>query len=159
MLKPFLIVTAIGAAFGLLLPTGRSPATAPAAAVRAPGATPSETKLERKPNGHFYVDADVGGHLVHFVVDTGATSVALTMDDAERLGIPFTRDEFTVVGSGASGPVRGKEILLDSVSVDGKDVRQVRGVVLEGLEVSLLGQAYLSRIGSVEMAGETMTLR
>ena len=57
------------------------------------------------------------------------------------------------------GPVRGEDVTLDSVTVDGKEVRGVRAAVIEGLDVSLLGQTYLSRISSVQMSGETMTLR
>jgi aspartyl protease family protein len=55
--------------------------------------------------------------------------------------------------------VRGKDVTLDSVTVDGKEVRGVRAAVLEGLDVSLLGQTYLSRITAVQMSGDTMTLK
>jgi aspartyl protease family protein len=93
------------------------------------------------------------------VVDTGASVVALTVEDAERLGIPVDPSEFTIVGEGASGYVRGKDIILKSVEVDGKRVENVRGVVLEGSRLSLLGQAYLSRMGEVEMSGDYMVLK
>jgi aspartyl protease family protein len=155
---------------GLLLPSGRhAAATAPPPAAAKPAAAAApfesapvmvvETKLDRMPNGHFYADAAVNGQPVRVVVDTGATTVALTIADAQRIGVPFSQSEFSVVGSGASGPVRGQAVTLDSVAVGGKEVRGVHGVVLEGLDVSLLGQTYLSRISSVQMSGETMTLR
>ena len=156
-MKSLLIVLAAGAGIGLMWPTGD--ASAPVATPAASAANPSETLLERSDGGHFYVDAEVNGELVHFVVDTGATSVALTVDDARRIGVPFSPSEFQVVGSGASGPVRGKSIMLDKVSVEGKEVRAVRGAVLEGLDISLLGQTYLSRISTVEMSGEYMRLK
>jgi len=63
------------------------------------------------------------------------------------------------VGEGASGFVRGKDIMLKSVEVDGKRVENVRGVILEGSRLSLLGQAYLSRMGEVEMSGDYMVLK
>jgi aspartyl protease family protein len=85
--------------------------------------------------------------------------VALTIEDARRLGVPFTPGEFQVVGTGASGEVRGQLVTLDRISIEGKEVRNVRGAVLEGLEISLLGQSYLSRLGGVEMSGDYMTLR
>ena len=122
-------------------------------------ATLGETVLHRSGNGHFYVDAEVDGQVVNFVVDTGATGVALTVEDARRIGINFSESDFDVVGTGASGAVRGTTIMLESVSVDGKEVRGVQAAVLEGLEVSLLGQSYLTRIGSVQMSGEKMLLR
>ena len=170
MEKAFLFVVALGATIGLLLPSGHraAPAAAPPAAARRAAAASTaepaplmavETKLARMPNGHFYADAAVNGQPVRVVVDTGASIVALTVADAQRIGVPFSPNEFTVVGSGASGPVRGQDVVLDSVSIDGKEVRNVHAAVIEGLDVSLLGQTYLSRITAVQMSGETMTLR
>jgi aspartyl protease family protein len=60
---------------------------------------------------------------------------------------------------GAGGPVRGQEVKIDSVAVDGREVRTLNGVVLEGLTTSLLGQSYLNRIGEVRMSGGVMILR
>jgi aspartyl protease family protein len=165
--KAFLFVIALGALIGFAVPTHRpAPAAAPVAAsapaAPAPAGTETylaETKLARMPNGHFYADAMVNGQPVHLVVDTGSSSVALTVADAQRIGIQVSPAEFETVGTGASGPVRGKIVDLATVSVDGKEVRGVRGAVIEGLDVSLLGQAYLSRINAVEMSGDSMTLK
>jgi len=161
-MKSLLFVIALGIAIGLLLPAGKpaEPVAAGVAAAASPfDSRPSVTRVDRSDGGHFYVDAEVNGQAVRFVVDTGASSVALTMDDARRIGIAFEPSEFNVIGSGASGPVRGKPIILDKVSLDGKEVMKVRGAVLEGLDVSLLGQTYLSRITAVEMHGDYMSLR
>ena len=158
MNKALLLVIAIGAGIGLLLPSGKPEPQTAAASVKQ--AVTAETRLEREGNGHFYVDAEVNDEqLVRFLVDTGASGVALTMKDAERLGVPFSRDNFEVVGTGASGEVRGQLIKLDRVSIEGKEARNVRGAVLEGLDISLLGQSYLSRLSGVEISGDTMTLR
>lgn len=156
MLKPLLCVIAIGATFGFMLP-GKS--DEPAKAAHPATEIAKETLLERSDGGHFYVHAKINGELVRAVVDTGASNVALTVKDAERLNIPFSPSEFVVVGTGASGPVRGKLISLKSVSIDGKNVSDVPGAILEGLEITLLGQTYLSRISGVEMNGDYMTLR
>jgi aspartyl protease family protein len=125
--------------------------------------TPSEprkvTELERSPSGHFYTHAKVNGELVRFLVDTGATGVALTVEDAERVGIKVDPSTFEVVGEGASGPVRGRLVMLDSVEVEGKLVNDVRGAVLEGSRLSLLGQSYLTRMGEVQMSGDYMLLK
>lgn len=154
MQKIFLLVVAAGAGIGLMWPSAQAPSF-PA----DKGSSGSETLLERRGNGHFYVDADVNGELVNFVVDTGAFGVILPVETARRLNIPFSESEFEVIGSGASGPVRGKTITLAKVSVDGKEVRNVDGAVAEGLDVPLLGQSYLSRLSSVEMSGEYMRLQ
>lgn len=175
MLKPLLFVVALGAGIGLLWPTPRNapqPATLTVVAAAAPAPAKPEaadswsaapaaapTLVRRSPNGHFYVDAQVNGGLAHFVVDTGATAVALTVDDARRLGVPFSEMDFTTVGRGASGDVRGARVTLDRISVEGKEARSVRAVVVQDLDVSLLGQTYLSRLASVSMAGDEMRLQ
>ena len=157
MIRPLVAVIVAGLLIGLAWPASDRP-VAPATASDA--AERRETVIEREANGHFYTHARVNDSgLIHFVVDTGASVVALTVDDAQRLGIPVNPAEFTIVGEGASGVVRGKEVLLKSVDVDGKRVENVRGVVLEGSRLSLLGQAYLSRMGEVEMSGDYMVLK
>ena len=118
-----------------------------------------ETILERGPGGHFFTDASVNGASIPFVVDTGATTVALTVDSARAAGLYVDPSSFTVVGSGASGATRGKRVTLDRVEVAGRTVTNVDGVVLEGLEVNLLGQSVLTRLGGVEMHGSRMVLR
>jgi aspartyl protease family protein len=55
--------------------------------------------------------------------------------------------------------VRGQEVRIDSIVLDGKRASNVHGVVLEGGKVSLLGQTYLRHIGNVQIRGDTMTLR
>jgi aspartyl protease family protein len=172
--KSLLMMIAAGILIGLMLPSGHqapgasavAPVTAATANVAAavpaspaPAPTPRETRLARMESGHFYADPSINGQPVHVVIDTGASFVALTKADAQRIGIPFSESEFDVVGTGASGPVRGKLIELDRIDLDGKEVRHVRAAVLEGLDISLLGQAYLSRIGGVQMSGDEMVLR
>ena len=157
MFRALIFVVVAGLAIGLAWPSSDK---APAANLAASDGERHETVLERESNGHFYTHAKVNdAELVHFVVDTGATVVALTVDDARRLGISVDPAEFTVVGEGASGLVRGKDVTLKSVEVDGKRVENVRGVILEGSRLSLLGQAYLSRMGEVEMSGDYMVLK
>ena len=157
MTRALIVVVLAGLVIGLAWPSSdKDPAANPATI----DGERQETVLERESNGHFYTHAKVNDdELVHFVVDTGATVVALTVDDARRLGISVDPSEFTVVGEGASGLVRGKDVMLKSVEVDGKRVENVRGVVLEGSRLSLLGQAYLSRMGEVEMSGDYMVLK
>lgn len=171
--KALLLFVLVGIGVGFLIPIesgeapkaevaqaaepGQAPAVRPSAPAAAGWGT--ETRLRRERGGHFLAQARINGQPIEAVVDTGATTVALTVADAQRAGIAVDPSRFDVVGSGASGAVRGHEISLGSVSVDGKEVRSIRGVVLEGLDVSLLGQSYLSRIGGVEMRGDEMILR
>jgi aspartyl protease family protein len=172
MLRLYAIVIAIGLAAGLLLPSISSrkpPETVAVSTISVPAPAPTTapepvaegpwTTLQRHDNGHFFARAQVNGQSVDFIVDTGATSVALTEGDARRLGISLDPANYQVVGSGASGAVYGQFVTLDSVSLDGKRVEQVSGAVLKGSEVSLLGQSFLSRMGHIEISGDRMVIR
>jgi aspartyl protease family protein len=148
----------IGGALGLFMAGGSAP-PAPPAPRPAMVSDEIDTVLDREDDGHFYVNATVNGQLVHFIVDTGASGVALTVDDAERVGLSVDPQQFQVVGMGAGGPVRGSFATLDSVAIGQKEANGVEGVVLQGASVSLLGQSFLSRVGSVRIVGDQMILR
>ena len=124
-----------------------------------PSVAPGAVDLRRAGDGHFYADAQVEGQPVRMVVDTGATAVALTVDDARRLGLPIDPAGFRVIGAGASGPVRGAAVTLGDVAVGGRHVGQVQAAVVEGLDRSLLGQSFLRRLDEVWIDGDTLTLR
>jgi aspartyl protease family protein len=116
--------------------------------------------LERAPDGHFYADAEINGTTVHFMVDTGATSVALSPQDAAAIGIDQNADGFTQTGRGVGGDVAMMPVMLDKLSVGSLASRDVPAVVVQtNMEVSLLGQSWLSRVGSVNIEGNRMTLR
>jgi aspartyl protease family protein len=117
------------------------------------------TELERGSSGHFYVDADVEGHTIKFLVDTGATLVALGPEHARRIGMDVDPSEFEPIARTASGIARGKEVHFDFIEIEGKRVSHVRGMIIEGLDVPLLGQSYLARITAVQMNGDSMILR
>ena len=164
MNKLILVVVGFAIFVGLIMPSDKPSAPAAnAAQAKPPGlfeAAPYKvTELRRRPNGHFYVTADVNGAPINFVVDTGASSVALTEADARAAGIQFSSAEYEPIARTANGIARGKAITLPKVSIEGKDVTEVEGMILEGSDVSLLGQSYLSRISGVEMSGDYMTLR
>ncbi|HEX8223006.1 MAG TPA: TIGR02281 family clan AA aspartic protease [Allosphingosinicella sp.] len=158
-MKALLFFIVIGIVLGLAWPSGQAGSPlAPAVTASAAGDDePRETVLERSEGGHFYANVEVNGQLVRFLIDTGATGVALTEADAERIGLQFSRGDYEQVGMGAAGPVRGKFVTLEKVSLDGKTARDIEGAILEGGDMSLLGQNYLGRF-SVEMRGDTMRI-
>ncbi len=115
--------------------------------------------LNRATNGHFYADADIGGTPVRFLVDTGASAIALTAKDAEQIGIDWNDNELVHVGRGVSGDVMGIRIKLDSVQIGNFEARDVQAVIIpQGLDVSLLGQSFLSKIAQVNIADDRMVL-
>jgi aspartyl protease family protein len=118
-----------------------------------------EVTLARARDGHFYADALVNGQPVRFIVDTGATSVALTRADAARLGIAPAETAFTETAKGAGGDVKFKPVSLDRVSVGGIEARQVQAAVVQSdMAVSLLGQSWLKNVQNVTITRNTMTL-
>ncbi|NJM50895.1 MAG: TIGR02281 family clan AA aspartic protease [Sphingomonadales bacterium] len=116
--------------------------------------------LRQREDGHYYTFADVDGGEVHFLVDTGATGIALTGKDAHNLGLNWTDSELQPVGRGAGGALYGKPVMLSSVSVGDFTVRNVQAVILpHGLDVSLLGQSFLSSVPNVTISDGQMILQ
>jgi aspartyl protease family protein len=114
-------------------------------------------ELRRGPDGHFYADAQINGTTIHFLVDTGASVVVLSREDAQRAGLQLPSERATAMGVG--GPVEVVPVMLERIAVGGIEARGVQAAVAEDLPVSLLGQSYLQRVGSVEIHGDTMVLR
>lgn len=115
--------------------------------------------LSRGADGHFYAPVRIAGRRVTMLVDTGASFVALTRADADAAGVDWRMDDAVVVGTGASGPVRGVPVTLDEMEVGDHRARHVRAaVIVDGLGVSLLGQSYLQQVDTVRIEGDRMVL-
>ncbi len=125
----------------------------------APEPLDGAVELKREENGHFYADVQINGAQVHMLVDTGATGVALSREDARKAGIATSIGMNDVVGQGADGSIHGEYVTIDRMTLGGKTVEGMKAIVLNNGEQSLLGQAFLARFASVEMRGDTMTLR
>ncbi len=108
-------------------------------------------------DSHFWADANVNGQPVHFLVDTGATAVALTPADAQRLGFKPADLKYGHSVTTATGSTRAAQVTLTSVSVNGARLQDVKAlVVAEGLDVSLLGMSYLGRLTRFEATRDTL---
>ena len=131
---------------------GKTPAPASLTASAAPSpATPSGLRsivVNRDNRGHFQVDARVDGRRMDFVVDTGASHIALRESAAARLGIHPTPRDYTIKTSTANGVIAAAPIRLNMVEVGGIVVRDVTGFVLpdQALSENLLGMSFLSRV-------------
>ncbi len=156
----------VGGAVLVAIFSPRAP-SAPVAPVVVQTSTPvpapmngGDFTLTRAPDGHFYTDAQVNGTVIRFLVDTGASSVALSKADAAKIGLPFTDADFTETGQGAGGKLALKPIMLDHVIVGTTDAANVEGVIVNSdMKVSLLGQSGLKRVGTVEIKGDRMVLK
>jgi aspartyl protease family protein len=116
-------------------------------------------ELQRSPDGHFYADVRINGATVHMLVDTGASLIALSRDDAQIAGVATSIGMDDVVGEGAGGPVHGEFARLESVELGPLSASGLDAVILDGGRQSLLGQSFLSRFASVQIDGDRMVLR
>ena len=137
----------------------RSQARAAVPVAAAP-ATGGPAQVLRAADGHYWADALIEGRAVRVMVDTGASVVALTRDDAARLGLKLLAEDFSATVITASGPVRAAPVQLQAVAVAGARVERVQALVVEaGLPHSLLGMSYLGRLSSFSATPVEITLR
>jgi aspartyl protease family protein len=116
--------------------------------------------VPRDDRGHFEVDARINGRRLGFMVDTGASLVALTARDAAELGIHPPQSAYVAEVRTANGTVRGARAQLDAVEVDGLVVRDVAALVLPdtALSENLLGLSFLSRLRRFEYSSGRLVL-
>jgi aspartyl protease family protein len=111
-------------------------------------------------DGHFWAEGLVNGKRVKFLVDTGATAVALTLADAQRLGFTSADLVYSSEVDTANGKARVAPVSLQTVSVAGARVDKVQAFVVEkGLDTSLLGMTYLGRLSRFEATQGALILR
>jgi aspartyl protease family protein len=125
------------------------------------GAASSVVELKAQANGHYFARADINGRNVDVMVDTGATVVALTFEDAERAGVFLKASDFTHSVATANGIARVAPVMLDRVSVGNIVVRDVQAVVSERgrLRVTLLGMSFLNRLQRVDLRSGVLQMR
>ena len=151
--RGLLVITLVaGAAVGIFWPTNKpEPAASASSSI--------EVTLQRSSDRHFYATANVNGRDVRFLVDTGASETALTEDDARKVGIKFDPSRYELLGEGASGFVRGQYVTLDNIQLEGLHQDSAKAVVVEGANVSLLGQPFLENIDEIVIRKGEMLLR
>ena len=117
-------------------------------------------EIPRSFDGHFHLTLDVNGVPVDFLVDTGATDVVLTMEDARRVGIDPDNLAFLGRARTANGEVRTAFATLDSIGVGQITYRNLNASVNAGeMDGSLLGMTYLGLFDRIEIQGDRMTLQ
>lgn len=144
-----------------IIMTGPAPAApvADAASGQSVNALDRSIELTRDQNGYFYADVQINNQNVHMLVDTGATVIALSREDARTAGIATSIGMSDVVGEGADGAVKGEQVTLDRVELGDKTVEGLPAIVLNSGGQSLLGQSFLSKFSSVHIEGDKMILR
>jgi aspartyl protease family protein len=113
--------------------------------------------LSAGPGGHFLAQGQINGRATQFLVDTGATSIAMAQSEAERLGLRY-REGRRVMTQTANGQVPAHVLTLASVRVGQIEVRQVEAIVVPAqMSHVLLGNSFLSRF-QMKRENDLMTL-
>jgi len=170
-MRSVLVFAAIALCAGILVPRyaeHMSTTPAPAALAGRPLASaaadaPANSRsivVPRDARGHFEVDARVDGRPLSFMIDTGASVIALTASDAAQLGIHPAQREFIAEVRTANGTVRAAPTRLDMVEVGDLVVRDVPALVMpdETLSDNLLGLSFLSRLRRFEYSDGRLVL-
>jgi len=147
--------------------TAASASPSPAKTIAAPEPTASASvgsrslAIERDGRGHFLTEARINGQRVNFMVDTGASVVAVNESSAARFGLYPSRGDFTANVTTANGTIKGARARLAMVDVGGLVVRDVDALVLpdEALSENLLGLSFLSRLKRFEYSDGQMVLQ
>ena len=127
---------------------------------RKQGSTAREVQVWRNTSGMYTTVGSINGLPVSFLVDTGATLVAMNAGQARRLGIDYRVTGSPAEVTTASGVERAWMVSLDSVKLGELEVRNVQAVVLDGAQpqTTLLGMSYLGRMKIIN-DGQLMTLQ
>ena len=146
------------------VPVAAEPATAPAKAVPAMASdanlSPGDAQVARGADGHYWAEAQVNGRPIRFLIDTGASFVALTRVDAEQLGLNPSSLVYDAPVTTANGRTQAARVQLDYVAVSGARVEQVPAMVIaDGLSTSLLGMSYLNRLSGFQATPTSLILR
>ena len=143
--------------------TAHAPATTTTASKSAPDEPRSLEGVELRADrsGHFAANLEINGRPVEALVDTGATIVMLTYEDAQRAGV-FLRDrDFTMQMQTANGIAKAAPVTLERVSIGSITVRNVQAGVGEPglLRTNLLGMSFLKRLNKFEIRSGTLVLQ
>lgn len=163
-----LLISAALTGSGLVMArVSEKPASAPqVAAIATPQAAALQTSGSRRTQipadraGHFVVEGAVEGRRAEFLIDTGASIVALTEKDADRLGVRLSARDPKVFLQTANGKVTGTRVRLASIDIGDVRVQDVDAVVLpdHALKQNLLGMTFLSRISRYEFRSGQLLL-
>jgi aspartyl protease family protein len=130
----------------------------PASGERAVGPPSNTIVYVANQRGHVILDASVNGAPVRMLVDTGASLVTLTPQDARAAGIAPSELVYNARVNTANGTARMAPVTLREIRIDQLSIYDVPAAVLENLNVSLLGMSFLTRLQGYEMRDGKLTI-
>jgi aspartyl protease family protein len=171
-MRSFVSIAAVALVAGVIVPrylsqhgqgAGVAPTMIAARSDAAMAPNPGNTRsivLSPDSHGHFRVDARVDARPMDFIVDTGASMIALTARDAAMLGIHPAFNDYTMGVQTANGTLRAAPVKLDRVEIGSITIRDVDAIVMpEGaLAQNLLGMTFLSRLHRYEYSNGRLVL-
>ena len=118
-------------------------------------------EVARTSSGDFAINTQINGARVPMVLDTGASSVVLSPEDAKAAGLPLDLLNYTVSIDTANGRARAAPVTLDRVAVGRLEERSVEALVVQPgqLRTSLLGMSFLNRLQSWQVNGDRLVLK
>ncbi len=118
-------------------------------------------EVARTSAGDFAIAAQINGSRVHLVLDTGASSVVLTQDDARTAGLPLDLLDYSVSIDTANGRTRAAPVTLDHIAIGSLEEKSVEALVVQPgqLKTSLLGMSFLNRLQSWQVNGDRLVLK
>ena len=121
----------------------------------------STVELEANSSGHFEAPVEINGRRIEALVDTGATLVMLSYEDARNAGIHLSPQDFTLSTQTANGIAKAAPVMLDRVEIGSIMIRRVRGAVAEPgkLSTNLLGMSFLKRLQRSEIRSGRLVLQ
>jgi aspartyl protease family protein len=171
-LRYLAVAVAVGCGFALLQGPGgdrldqassaraAKPSIAPRARSATSAAGPGDYVVDAGAGGHFVIDAEVNGVPISFLVDTGASDVVLTQDDAEALGFQPRSLDFSQRYHTANGIVRAAPVTLRELRIGQFSLYELAAAVNEApLGISLLGMSFLERLAGYEVDDGRLFLR
>ena len=116
--------------------------------------------IPRDARGHFQTEGRIDGQRIGFMIDTGASVVALNEKSAARFGLRPNRSDYTTTVQTANGTIKAARTRLAMIDVGGLIVRDVDAMVLpdEALSENLLGLSFLSKLKRFEYANGRLVL-
>ena len=117
-------------------------------------------EVQRSGDGHYWLDMNVNSQNIHFIVDTGASYITLSQQDAQNLNLNLHESDYTIPVNTAAGQTTMAPVTLDVVSVGVIELYDVKAFVARDgmLSVSLLGMNYLNRLDRFSFKDQRLIL-
>ena len=166
IVRQVLLLAGLGGLLAVVLDDGRLHAwlggtASSTAAPPAPSTTASARTMAipADRSGHFVVNGEVDGVSVRFLVDTGASDVVLSAEDAGRIGLRLRDRDYTAHYQTANGVAAFAPVTLREVSVGHASIRDVAAAVSSApIGTSLLGMSFLRRLDGYAVEGDRLIL-